>query len=146
MRYPGTRPTRNSCLFTDEKSSSVDSRALSLWRLVATVISVISILFTLIGCVSAPYEIARMHEKEGELVAELRRAHLAMVDAYVDKKLEVFDDFYFREYGPKFRKNWETTFAAKTGRAYDPDRDFSLLSNDLVASYQNNIEPLNKLR
>ncbi|MBC8003601.1 MAG: hypothetical protein H7X97_13530 [Opitutaceae bacterium] len=98
------------------------------------------------GCVSAPPQVVLLHDKEGEMLKDLRRTHLAMVDAYVDKKIEVFDDFYFKEYVVKYRQNWETAFAAKMGRPYDPNRDFSSFSNDLVASYLTNVEPLNKLR
>jgi hypothetical protein len=69
-----------------------------------------------------------------------------MVDAYLDKKIEAFDDFYFNQYGPKFRQNWETAFQAKTGRPYSAEKDFPVMYNDLVAAYQNQIEPLTRLR
>jgi hypothetical protein len=106
------------------------------------------VLVTLIatGCVSAPPQVVLLHAKEGEMLKDLRRTHLAMVDAYVDKKIEIFDTFYFKEYAVKYRQRWETAFAARMGRPYDPDRDFSTFSNDLVASYLSNVEPLNKLR
>lgn len=106
------------------------------------------IFITLIatGCVSAPPQVVLLHDREGEMLQELRRTHLAMVDAYVDKKIEIFDAFYFKEYAVKYRQRWETAFAARMGRPYDPDRDFSTFSNDLVASYLSNVEPLNKLR
>ena len=106
------------------------------------------ILITLIatGCVSAPPQVVLLHDKEGELLKDLRRTHLAMVDAYVERKIEIFDAFYFKEHAVKYRQKWEAAFAARMGRPYDPDRDFSTFSNDLVASYLKNVEPLNKLR
>lgn len=106
------------------------------------------VLVTLIatGCVSAPPQVVLLHAKEGEMLKDLRRTQLAMVDAYVDRKIEIFDAFYFKEYAVKYRQKWEAAFAARMGRPYDPDRDFSMFSNDLVASYLSNVEPLNKLR
>lgn len=87
-----------------------------------------------------------LHSKEAELLKELRRTHLAMVDAFVDKKIEVFETFYFNEYANSFRTNWEKAFQQNQGRVYDPARDFPMFSNDLVASYQQNVEPFQKLR
>lgn len=98
------------------------------------------------GCVSAPPQVVLLHDKEAEMLKELRRTHLAMVDAFMDKKVEAFDAFYFNEFAVKFRKNWETNFVARMGRPYDPDKDFATFSNDLVASYLTNVEPLNKVR
>jgi len=98
------------------------------------------------GCVSVPPEVVLLHDKEAEILKDLRRTHLAMVDAYMDKKVEAFDAFYFKEYAVKFRQNWERAFAERMGRPYNPDKDFSTFSNDLVASYLTNVEPLTKLR
>ncbi len=98
------------------------------------------------GCISTPHEVVLLHEKEADLLRELRRTHLAMVDSYIDQKVESFEQFYFNTYGLAFRKNWEKHFQQKTGRAYDSDKDFPQIYNDLVAEYQNEIQPLNQMR
>jgi hypothetical protein len=102
------------------------------------------VLFT--GCVSTPPEVAILHEKQGELMAELKRAHLAMVDAYVAEKLQSFEQFYFQEYGPVYRRNWEAAFKEQLGREYDREKDFPRLYNDLVAEYNATIQPIAQLR
>lgn len=98
------------------------------------------------GCLSTPHEVVLLHAKESEILKELRRTHLAMVDAYVDQKLEAFDQFYFKNYGPVFRKNWEKQFRESTGRAYDAEKDFAQMYNDLVAAYQIEVQPLQQMR
>jgi len=98
------------------------------------------------GCISTPHEVVLLHEKEAEVLQELRRTHLAMIDSYIDQKMEAFDQFYFNQYGPAFRKNWEKSFQQKSGRAYDADKDFPQMYNDLVAEYQNEVQPLNQMR
>src|SRR5690349_1525990 len=107
-------------------------------------ISLVSLF--LAGCVSAPHEVVKLHDKEGQIMQELQRTHLAMIDAYVDEKVKMFEDFYFKQYGPVYRRNWESNFQKINGRPYDTDKDFALMYSDLVASYQLEIEPLNKLQ
>ncbi len=102
--------------------------------------------FLLGGCASAPHQVVQLHDKECELIQELRRTHLAMVDAYVDERLKSFEDFYFKHYGPVFRRNWETAFKEQSGRPYDADRDFPQMYNDMVAAYQQEVEPLASLK
>lgn len=100
----------------------------------------------LAGCVSAPHEVVSLHEKQTALMQELQRTHLAMVDAYIDQRLKNFETFYFSEYGPVYRKNWEAAFKDKFGREYNPESDFQLLYNDLVAEYQYTVEPITKMQ
>lgn len=121
---------------------------LSCWRfrVVGTALLVVAWSFLLAGCVSAPHEVVRLHEKQTILMQDLQRTHLAMIDAYIDQRLKNFEAFYFAEYGPVFRKNWEASFRSVTGRQYDPETDFRLFYNDLVAEYQVNVEPITKMR
>jgi len=83
-----------------------------------------------------------LHDKEAQLLAQLKQTHLAMVDAYVDKKILIFEDFFFNQYGPKFRKNWEAKFKEKHGRDFDIDKDFGAMYSDLVAIYQVKVQPI----
>jgi methionine aminopeptidase len=98
------------------------------------------------GCASVPPEVAQVHLKEGEIIEALAVSHSAMIDAYVEQRVSVFEKFYFDEYGPAFLTNWQARFKEQTGRAYDPNRDFSLFYNDLVAEYLEAIQPIDALR
>src|ERR1041385_2685206 len=89
-----------------------------------------AVMLLVAGCVSAPHEVVTLHEKQGAMMQELKRTHLAMIDAYVDEKLQTFERFYFEKYGPVYRKNWEADFNAKMGRDYDAGKDFALFYND----------------
>ncbi len=143
---------RNSCLFEDDQQGTLFLPAgfnahafinpmmfrISYWISLAAVF--------LAGCVSAPHEVVKLHDREGQIMQELQRTHLVMIDAYVDEKVKIFEDFYFKQYGPVYRRNWESSFQKLSGRPYDADKDFALMYNDLVATYQQEIEPLNKLR
>ena len=91
-------------------------------------------------------ELTLAHEKEMEIIQSLRTAHLAMVDAFVDQKIAVFDDFFFDEYSQAFQRNWIESFSEVMGREYDPDRDFATLSNDLIAEYQELTQPIQQIR
>lgn len=104
------------------------------------------LLAVLSGCVSAPPAVVKLHMKEAELIGDLRAAHLALVDAYIAEKLANFETFYFNEYGPRFRVNWEAAFRQSRGRPYDPEQDFPLFYNDLVAEYQDLVRPINEIR
>lgn len=111
----------------------------------------VSVFFVLIciglgACTSIPGELATLHSKEREVIENLRISHLAMIDAFVDQKLSNFESFYFKEYGPAFRDNWFESFAENKGRAYDPERDFDLLYNDLVVEYQEAAAPIEETR
>jgi hypothetical protein len=98
------------------------------------------------GCASVPPQVAQTHQKELEILTSLQQSHLAMVDAYVDQKITVFESFFFREYGPAYLRHWRTQFKAMHGRDYDEARDFQTLYNDLVAEYQTEVAPLETIR
>jgi hypothetical protein len=98
------------------------------------------------GCVSTPPEVIKLHAKQAMLLNELERSHLALLEAYIEEKLESFERFYFETYGPRYRANWLAAFEQQHGRPYDEERDFPLLYNDLVAEYQERIEPIQSLR
>jgi hypothetical protein len=98
------------------------------------------------GCTTIPHEVIRLHEKEAEIVSELQRTHLALVDSYVDQRLSQFEAFYFTQYGPKFFDNWKAGFARTYEREYDPAKDFNLLHQDLVAEYLETVKPVEELR
>lgn len=97
------------------------------------------------GCISTPPEVIKLHAKESTLIGELERSHLALLDAYVEEKLANFETFYFQTYGPRFRERWTEAFMLEHGRSYDEARDFPLLYNDLVAEYQERVEPIERL-
>ena len=88
------------------------------------------------GCTSVPPQIAQVHLKEKEIIESLRVSHLAIADAYMEKRLEQFEDFYFKEYGKIFYKNWMEAFQKQKERKYDPEKDFPAFYQDLVAEYQ----------
>ncbi|MHB1051333.1 MAG: hypothetical protein ACYC09_14740 [Bacteroidota bacterium] len=113
-------------------------------RIFFTSLAVLAFLHT--GCVSAPPQIIQLHQKELEVIQSVQNSHLAMVDAYVDQKILVFENFYFREYGPSFLKHWRKHFKDTYGRDYDEDRDFHALYNDLVAEYQSEVAPIETIR
>jgi hypothetical protein len=109
------------------------------------------VLFALLGlawsgCVRVPAEVVQLHAKEITIVGELRRTHLALVDSYVDVRLAGFEEFYFKTYGPEFLTNWKAEFKRVKGRDYDEAKDFALLHQDLVATYQDKIKPIEALR
>ncbi len=98
------------------------------------------------SCVSIPPEITKVHLKELEIIESLKVSHLAMVDAYVDQKILVFESFFFNEYGLVYRTNWMASFKELNGRDYNQENDFPKLYNDLVAEYQEQILPIEKIR
>jgi hypothetical protein len=100
----------------------------------------------LAGCASVPPQIATTHQKQREILESLRESHLAMVDAYVDQKLLMFEGFFFDEYGTVYLKHWRANFKTLYGREYDEPRDFKALYNDLVAEYDDQSAPLQKIR
>lgn len=114
-------------------------------RTVSRVCGLVLLLATS-GCVSVPPQVAKLHQKELEIITSLEEAHLAMVDSFVDQKLLNFEHFFFREYGPVFLKHWVATFKEVNGREYDPDNDFPALYNDLVATYQAESAPIEEIR
>ncbi len=95
-----------------------------------------TLLVGMMSCASVPPQVAKTHQKEQEIIESLRAAHLAMVDAYIDKKLEDFERFFFNEYGPVYFENWTAAFEQVNGRPYDSGRDLPQLYSDLVAEYQ----------
>jgi hypothetical protein len=108
--------------------------------------SIVIIILLLYSCASVPAQIAKLHQKEYEIIASLQKSHLAMVDAYVDQKILAFESFFFKEYGPSYLKHWQESFKAVYGRDYDESRDFNLLYSDLVAEYQVEVAPIEKIR
>jgi hypothetical protein len=100
----------------------------------------------LAGCVSVPPQVVLTHQKEKEIVENLRISHLAMVDAYVDQKLAEFETFYFQEYGPAYHEYWLESFPTVKGREFDQAKDFSLLYSDLVAEYLDVSAPIEEIR
>ena len=114
---------------------------------IVTIVAVSLIyLFSLYGCASVPPQVAKTHQKELEIIESLRKSHTAMVDSYVDQKLQDFEHFFFYEYGPVYLKYWKESFRTLQNRDYDPARDFPLLYNDLVAEYQAESAPIEKIR
>lgn len=110
------------------------------------VATLLMILVMLSGCASVPPQVAKTHQKELEIIESLQSTYMAMVDAYVDQKLQNFEQFFFYEYGPVFLSHWKESFKILTNRDYDPSRDFPKLYNDLVAEYQAESEPIEKIR
>jgi len=104
------------------------------------------IVISTVGCISIPPEITKTHSKELEIIEALKVSHLAMVDSYVDQKILVFEAFFFNEYGLVYRSNWIESFNEVTGREYKEETDFPKLYNDLVAEYQEQILPIEKIR
>lgn len=112
-----------------------------------TVLSLAAVLACVLGgCISTPPEVIKLHAKEATLIGDLERAHLALLDAYIEEKLAGFERFYFETYGPRYRANWIAVFEQKHGRPFDEERDFPLLYNDLVAEYHDRVEPIMALR
>lgn len=68
------------------------------------------LLILIFGCASVPPQIAQIHQKELEIIQSLQKSHLAMVNAYVDQKISIFEAFYFDCYGPVYLKNWKRIF------------------------------------
>ncbi len=108
--------------------------------------SIFIILLLLYSCASVPPQIAKLHQKEFEIIASLQQSHIAMVDAYVDQKILAFESFFFKEYGPSYLRHWQENFKAVYGRDYDERRDFNLLYNDLVIEYQREVAPIEQIR
>lgn len=101
---------------------------------------------TLFGCASVPPQVAKTYQRELEIIESLRSAHLEMVDSFIDQKLENFERFFFNTYGPVFLNNWIAGFKTLNSRDYDQSRDFPVLYNDLVAEYQTESAPIEKIR
>jgi hypothetical protein len=55
------------------------------------------------ACVHVPPEIAQAHLKENEIIKELQRSHIAMVDAFIAAKRDSFDQFFFAQYEPAYQ-------------------------------------------
>ncbi len=106
----------------------------------------ITVIISIYSCATIPPEITKTHSKELEIIEALKTSHLAMVDAYIDQKILVFENFFFTEYGLLYRKNWIDSFKELNGRDYKEENDFSKLYNDLVAEYQEQILPIEKIR
>jgi len=100
----------------------------------------------LFGCASVPPQVVKTHQKELEIIESLQSSHVAMVDAYVDQKLQNFENFFFKEYGPVYFSHWIESFKTLKNRDYDPSQDFPLLFEDLVAEYQAESKPIEKIR
>ena len=100
----------------------------------------------LFGCASVPHQVFKTHQKELEIIESLQSSHVAMVDAYVDQKLQNFENFFFKEYGPVYLSHWVESFKTLKNRDYDPSQDFPLLFEDLVAEYQAESKPIEKIR
>jgi hypothetical protein len=107
---------------------------------------VTSLVTMLFSCAVVPPEVIKTQQKEFEIIENLQSSHLQMVDAFVDQKILVFENFFFNEYGPVYRKNWITSFKELNERDYDSERDFPKLYNDLVAEYQEELAPIEKIR
>ncbi|MFT6899091.1 MAG: hypothetical protein ACJA13_003523 [Paraglaciecola sp.] len=108
--------------------------------------SVVLLFILLSGCASVPPEVAQAHQKELEIIETLKASHLAMVDAYIDQKLIVFEEFFFDTYGIAYLTNWKSDFKNDRGRAYEEKKDFSILYADLVVEYQEAIQPITTMR
>jgi len=98
------------------------------------------------GCASVPAQIAKTHQKELEIINSLQQSHLAMVDAYVDRKILNFKSFFFKTYGPAYLKHWRNNFKAVYNRVYEESRDFHVFYDDLVAQYQGEVAPIEDTR
>lgn len=99
-------------------------------------LSMAAAIVVLSGCTSVPPQVIQVQLQEKAIIESLRKSHLALADAYMKKRLENFEHFFFGEYGSLFRDNWMKDFLEKKGRQYDPKQDFSLFYNDLVVEYQ----------
>ena len=55
-------------------------------------------LLLLFSCVSVPPEVINTQQKELEIIKLLQSSHIAMIDAYVDQKNLVLEDFFFKDY------------------------------------------------
>ncbi|WP_308991123.1 hypothetical protein QLS71_002415 [Mariniflexile litorale] len=104
------------------------------------------IVVATVSCISIPPEIIKTHSKELEIIEALKASHLAMVDSYVDQKILVFETFFFNEYGLVYRNNWVGSFKELNGRDYKEEYDFPKLYNDLVAEYEEQVLPIEKIR
>ncbi|MCZ7556152.1 MAG: hypothetical protein M5R41_07115 [Bacteroidia bacterium] len=109
-------------------------------------VALLVLLVATVGCVSVPPEVARTHQKQAEIIKSLENSHLAMVNSFIDQKLQNFEHFFFHEYGPVFLSNWINAFEELNGRPYDKDKDFPTLYNDLVAEYQAESAPIEAIR
>jgi hypothetical protein len=119
---------------------------IGLRRMAALLVITTVFAVSSMGCASVPAQIAQTHRKELEIIQSLRSTHLAMVDAYVDQKLRNFEQFFFNQYGPAFLKHWIAVFKSLNDRDYDSTKDFPILYNDLVAEYQAESAPIEKMR
>lgn len=108
-------------------------------------ISIVVAIVALSGCTSVPPQVIQVQLQEKTIIESLRKSHLALVDVYMEKKLEDFEDFFFSEHSSRFRENWMKGFLQEKGRQYDPQQDFSLFYKDLVAEYQEKSELIARL-
>jgi hypothetical protein len=99
-----------------------------------------------LGCASVPPQVAQIHMKEREILDSLQKSHLAMVDAFVDERIQRFETVFFKDYGPAYLNNWRAHFKDRHGRDYDEKKDFKLLYSDLVAEYQAEVAPIEAMR
>lgn len=104
-------------------------------------------IFLLNACTaSVPTEISVLHEKQQEIMESLQKSHLAMIDSYVDQKIVLFEEFFFKEYAAAYLSHWKGDFKTLHNRDYDEARDFPLLYNDLVAEYLDEVAPIEDVR
>lgn len=98
------------------------------------------------GCLKAPVQIGELHAMGGQSLQSLQASHIAMIDAFVDERVQRFDTFFFEQYGPAYFVHWKKRFPEVHGRPYDEARDFSVLYSDLVAEYEELTLPFDTLR
>ena len=99
-------------------------------------ISIAVAMVVLSGCTSVPPQVVQVQLQEKAIIESLRTSHLALVDVYMAKKFEEFENFFFTKYGPHYHDEWMKAFRKKEGRQYEFKQDFPFLYNDLVAEYQ----------
>lgn len=104
------------------------------------------LFISLVGCASAPPQVAQLHQKEKEIIQSLQKSHLALLDRLIRKRIDEFERFYFKEYRPTYKANWKKAFQEKNGRPYDDQKDSLTLDKDMVAEYLEKFAPLEKMR
>lgn len=96
------------------------------------------------GCITAPPEIVKLHQKELEIVTELQRTHTNLVDAYIWQKTLRFKTFFYREYEPDYKKNWKVGFQKWQGRPYNENEDSWIYTRDLIIEYEELKAPIDE--
>lgn len=69
-----------------------------------------------------------------------------LADAYIDLKLGYFEQFFFNKYGPVYLYHWKRAFKDFQYRDYNPNTDFPMLYNDLVAEYLDMVTPFEEIK